>query len=63
MSALAREQKHARGSLVLRGKSKSADDVIGDLLDDLRDVRAGGIVATPVSNSDIATLSITFEVG
>ncbi|MBD2235959.1 caspase family protein [Aulosira sp. FACHB-113] len=63
MSALAREQKHARGSLVLRGKSKSADDVIGDLLDDLRDVRAGGIVATPVSNSDIATLSITFEIG
>jgi hypothetical protein len=38
-------------------------DVIGDLLDDLRSVR-GGLVAEakPVSASEMATLSITFEV-
>ncbi|BBD63356.1 peptidase C14 caspase catalytic subunit p20 (plasmid) [Nostoc sp. HK-01] len=62
MRALAAEQKRDAGVVELRGSSTSPDEVIGDLLNDLRDARGGGIVATPVSNSDTATLSITFEV-
>ena len=38
-------------------------DVIGDLLVDLsRDRGLGAVAAKPVSASDMATLSITFEV-
>ncbi|ACC84953.1 caspase family protein [Nostoc punctiforme] len=62
MRALAAEQKRDAGVVELKGSSTSPDEVIGDLLNDLRDVRGGGIVATPVSNSDMATLSIAFEV-
>ncbi|BAY60275.1 peptidase C14 caspase catalytic subunit p20 [Calothrix brevissima NIES-22] len=65
LSALAREQKRDRGTLIFRGETRGADELMGDLLSDLTDVRGGIVVqqATPVSNSDTATLSITFDVG
>ncbi|WP_199331171.1 MULTISPECIES: caspase family protein [unclassified Calothrix] len=65
LSALAREQKRDRGTLILRGETRGADEIMGDLLSDLTDVRGGIVVqqATPISNSDTATLSISFDVG
>ncbi|QSJ14827.1 caspase family protein [Nostoc sp. UHCC 0702] len=64
MKALAAEQKRDAEPIDFpRGSSRGPDEVIGDLLNDLRDARGGGITATPVSNSDMATLSITFDVG
>ena len=59
--SLAEEQNRSQGVVEVR----EPVEVIGDLLDDLKDER-GGIVAnqaTPVSNSDTAALSISFDVG
>ncbi|MBH8562825.1 caspase family protein [Nostoc sp. CENA67] len=64
MKALAAEQKRDTQPIDFpRGSSIGPDEVIGDLLNDLRDNRGGGITATPVSNSDMATVSISFDVG
>jgi hypothetical protein len=59
LASLAAELKRSEGPMELR----EPVDVIGDLLDDLRSDRGLSIVAVkPVSASDMATLSITFEV-
>jgi hypothetical protein len=59
LAVLANELKRSEGPMELR----EPVDVIGDLLDDLRSDRGGlGVEARPVSASEMATLSITFEV-
>jgi hypothetical protein len=59
LAVLATELKRSEGPMELR----EPVDVIGDLLDDLRSDRGGlGVEARPVSASEMATLSITFEV-
>ncbi len=59
LAVLATELKRSEGPMELR----EPVDVIGDLLDDLRSDRGGlGVESRPVSASEMATLSITFEV-
>jgi hypothetical protein len=60
LASLAVELKRSEGPMELR----EPVDVIGDLLDDLRSDRGGlgAVAAKPVSASEMATLSITFEV-
>lgn len=59
LASLAAELKRSEGPMELR----EPVDVIGDLLDDLRSDRGGLTVeAKSVSASEMATLSITFEV-
>ncbi len=61
LQSLAEEQNQTSGPLEIK---RAQLDVIGDLLDDLRSDRSlGAVAAKPVSASEIATLSISFEVG
>lgn len=59
--SLAEEQNRSEGVL----KVREPVEVIGDLLDDLKDDRGGIEVKqnTPLSNADTAALSISFDVG
>jgi hypothetical protein len=58
--SLATELNRSQGAIAL----KEPVEVIGDLLDDLSGDRSpGGFAVKPISVSDLATLSITFEVG
>lgn len=56
---LAAEQNRSQGELQL----KEPVEVIGDLLSDLSGERGGTSQASQIKTSDIATLSISFEVG
>jgi hypothetical protein len=59
LESLARELNRSEGPMELR----EPVEVMGDLLDDLSRDRGGlGVEARPVSASEMATLSITFEV-
>ncbi len=58
--SLAEEQNRSEGVIEV----KEPVEVIGDLLDDLKDERGIDVTqATPINNSDIAALSISFDVG
>lgn len=60
LASLAIELNRSEGPMELREPL----DAIGDLVDDLRSDRGGlGVEAKPLSASEIATLSMTFEVG
>jgi hypothetical protein len=59
LESLARELNRSEGPMELR----EPVEVMGDLLDDLSRDRGGlAVEARPVSASEMATLSITFEV-
>lgn len=61
LQSLAQEQNRSLGPVAIE---RSPVDVVGSLLDDLSDSRSGNTVAVQrVNAADIATLSITFEVG
>ena len=58
--SLAEEQNRSEGVIEV----KEPVEVIGDLLDDLKDERGIDVTqATAINNSDIAALSISFDVG
>ncbi|NER30410.1 MAG: DUF4384 domain-containing protein [Symploca sp. SIO1C4] len=61
LQSLAQEQNRSSGPVVIE---RSPVDVVGSLLDDLSDYRSSDTVTVQqVSAAEIATLSITFEVG
>jgi hypothetical protein len=59
LASIARELKRSQGPMELRNPV----EVMGDLLDDLRSDRGGlAVEVRPMNTSEIATLSISFEV-